>query len=145
LAEDSLDDELLFRVVMKKVGVENPVSVVRGGADAIAYFQGKGRFADRYRYPFPKILFLDLKMPGVDGFAVLEWLNDHPAIRDGILIIVLCHLGESKQIRQAYDLGANSFLPKPFTEEDWQNLTEHFEGYWIRLDAGSRGMKTLGC
>jgi CheY-like chemotaxis protein len=144
LAENSSDDELLFRRVIKKAGIENPVAVVRNGADTIAYLEGTGVFEDRKQYPPPGILFLDLKMPGVDGFDVLEWLNHHPRIREGLLIIVLSHLGESKEIRRAYELGADSFLPKPFAAEDWENLIKHFDGYWMRLDAGSLGAQAVG-
>lgn len=123
LAEDSPDDEHLFKRVLKKAGVENPVSVVRDGAEAIKALQGKD---------LPGILVLDLKMPGVDGFAVLDWLAMNDAIKNQLLIVVLTNLGDAKQIRRAYDLGATSFLAKPFTADDLQNLMKHFNGRWKR-------------
>jgi CheY-like chemotaxis protein len=132
LAEDSPDDEQLFKIVLKKNWVDNPVIVVRDGAEAIAYLDGKGEFADRSKHPLPDILFLDLKMPGVDGFAVLEWLREQPAVKKGLLVIVLTQFGDHNQIRKAYALGATSFLPKPFTGEDLENLIRHFNGRWIR-------------
>jgi CheY-like chemotaxis protein len=137
LVEDAHDDELLFKAVMQKAGVENPVAVVRGGADAIAYLEGRSHYRDRKKYPYPQILFLDLRMPGVDGFAVLEWLNTQPALRERLLVIVLSHLAEAREIRRAYELGADSFLPKPFAREDWASLIHHFEGYWDRVTGGS--------
>jgi CheY-like chemotaxis protein len=143
LAEDSEDDEVQFRIVMKSLQVTNPVVVVRDGDEAIAYLQGEGKFADRRTYPWPEVLFLDLRMPRMDGFAVLEWLEDRPMLRRGLLVIVLSHFGELKEIRRAYDLGANSFLPKPFTQQDWENLIRHFDGHWIRAETGGRGTATL--
>jgi CheY-like chemotaxis protein len=138
LAEDSQDDELLFKHVLKKIGVVNPVVVVRDGKDVVAHLKGEGKFDDRRKYPRPEILFLDLKMPRMDGFAVLEWLRDQPALRNELLVIVLSHLGDADEIRRAYALGANTFLVKPFTQADWENLIEHFDGHWIRSDAGER-------
>lgn len=132
LAEDSSDDEHLFKLILTRNGIENPVMVVRDGAQAVAYLQGTGDFIDRDKHPLPVVLFLDLKMPGMDGFAVLEWLNLHPEIKKSLLIIVLSHLGDARQIQRAYNLGAHSFLPKPFTQQDSENLIRHFQGYWTR-------------
>jgi CheY-like chemotaxis protein len=131
LVEDSADDENFFRRVLQQNQVGNPLMVVRDGAEAIAYLEGLGKFADREKYPLPKVLFLDLIMPGGDGFIVLEWLAHNPSIKNEMLIFVLSQLGDSGQIRRAYDLGANSFLPKPFSPEDLKNLIRHFDQFWI--------------
>jgi CheY-like chemotaxis protein len=141
LAEDSRDDELLLKHILNKTGVENPVAVVRDGRQAILYLQGEGEYADAAKYPRPGILFLDLKMPVADGFAVLEWLKDQPNLKNRLLVVVLSHFGNADEIRRAYDLGANSFLVKPFTLADWENLTAHFDGYWIRSDIDKRDPK----
>jgi len=134
LAEDSPDDEFFFRRVLRGSRVENPVVVVRDGAQTIAYLQGEGEFADREKYPMPGILCLDVRMPGLDGFAVLEWLKDKPHLREQLLIIVLTQFGDARQIRRAYELGAHSFLPKPLTAQDSENLITHFAKYWTRSD-----------
>lgn len=132
LVEDSPDDELLFRLTLQRNRVQNPVSVLRDGAAAIAYLEGRGAFSDRAQFPMPGILCVDLKMPGMDGFGVLEWLRQNPAIRSKLLVIVLSNIADATEIRRAYDLGANSFLAKPFTEEESNNLIRHFSEYWQR-------------
>lgn len=88
LAEDSADDELVFRRVLMENHVENPVIAVQDGVEVIAYLAGEGHFANREKYPFPTVLCLDIKMPRMDGFAVLEWLKKNPSIRDKVLIVV---------------------------------------------------------
>lgn len=130
LVEDSPDDELLFKLILRRNHVENPVLVVRDGMAAIAYLEGREPYSDRSKYPMPCILCIDLKMPGVDGFAVLEWLRQNPATRTKLLVIVLSNIADAAEIRRAYDLGANSFLSKPFTLEDSKNLIRYFSGYW---------------
>lgn len=134
LAEDSGDDELLFKRLLTDHKVENPVMVVRDGVEAIAYLEGQGDFADRTQHPLPRIIFLDLKMPRADGFAVLEWLQTQPALKQNILVVVLSQFGDVSQVQRAYALGANSFLNKPLSREDLANLIRHYAPYWTRSD-----------
>src|ERR1041384_6928520 len=80
LAEDDPDDVLLAQIALRKARLANPLQIVRDGEEAIAYLQGEGRYADRNRYPLPILLLLDLKMPKVNGFQVLEWLRKQPLL-----------------------------------------------------------------
>src|SRR5882672_5158271 len=88
LADDSEDDEVIFKRVLRLSGLTNPVAVVRNGEEAIAYLKGEGPFADRERFPMPRILMLDLKMPRKDGFEVLQWLRAEAALKH-LLVVVL--------------------------------------------------------
>jgi CheY-like chemotaxis protein len=130
LVEDSEDDEALFRHVLKLVGLQNPLAVVRDGQQAISYLEGSGGHADRARHPLPEILFLDLRMPVAGGFAVLEWLQTRPEFKGKLLIVVLTQFGDTQSVMRAYALGAHSFLHKPFKQADLENLITHFKGYW---------------
>lgn len=142
LAEDSYDDEILFRHVLKKAGVENHLRVVRDGQEAIAYLQGAGGFGDREQHPVPEVLFLDLRMPVTNGFEVLKWLRTQPAIQEKLLVVVLTSFGDTSSIRNAYALGAHSFLHKPLKVEDVENLISHFKGYWVRGNLPPPGGET---
>ncbi|HEX4644912.1 MAG TPA: response regulator [Verrucomicrobiae bacterium] len=133
LAEDSHEDEKLFKRVMRAGRLENPLMVVRNGAEAIAYLGGEGPFAERDLYPAPDILFLDLKMPQVSGFEVLEWLRGRTGLKQKLLVIVLSNFGDTQAITRAYRLGADSFLSKPIKRQDFLNLVQHFPGRWLSL------------
>lgn len=132
LAEDSPEDERLFKRVMRATRLGNPLMVVRHGAEAIAYLGGEGPFAGRDLYPLPDILFLDLKMPEVTGFDVLVWLRSLPELKQKLLVIVLSNFGDVHSVTRAYHLGADSFLSKPIRQQDFFNLVEHFPGHWLR-------------
>src|SRR5260370_20778624 len=80
LAEDDPDDVLLTQIALRKARLANPLQVVRDGEEAIAYLTGDGLYADRSQYPLPMLLLLDLKMPKVTGFEVLDWLRKHPRL-----------------------------------------------------------------
>jgi CheY-like chemotaxis protein len=131
LAEDSPDDVTLFLDVLRKSGLRNPVIVVHDGVEAIHYLKGEGKFADRDQYPLPSILMLDLRMPRLDGFHVLEWMYSQTHLTD-VLVVVLSHYGETSDINRAYALGAHSFLVKPFTQKDLTDLANYFDGRWER-------------
>lgn len=131
LVEDSRDDELLFKRVLRVSGVQNPVFVVRDGDEAVAYLKGTGEYSDRETFPMPAIVFLDLRMPRVDGGDVLKYIQSQPALRNKMLRVVLTNFGETKNVAEAYSLGAQSFLTKPLTKSEMKNLVTHFQAPWI--------------
>ncbi len=142
LAEDSPDDEFTFRRVLQSAGVQNPITAVRDGADAVAYLKGEGQYADRDAFPLPSIVFLDLKMQRMDGGDVLKWLKRQRRFNK-TLVVVLTHLEEAKELYEAYSLGANSFLVKPLTRVDMEDLIQHFPGYWTCAPAAPSRRKHL--
>lgn len=129
IADDFADDVDLFKIALQQTGVTNPVFVARDGREAIEYFEGKGAFADRASFPLPQVLFLDLKMPMVDGFQVLEWLKGKCEF-EGVLVVVLSGAGDTQAFNRAYQLGADTFVVKPFRREDIESLVKHHEEYW---------------
>src|SRR4051794_18581063 len=129
LAEDSEDDELLLKLVLCKAGLVNPIQVVRDGEEVIARLKNANLAIDGAA-ALPRILFLDLRMPKVGGLDVLRWMKGQPHLK-GLLVVVLSHYGEVGRVQKAYELGAHSFLSKPFLLQDLYNLMKHFRGYWI--------------
>src|SRR6476620_46378 len=106
LAEDDPDDVLITEIAFRKARLANPLEVVRDGEEAVAYLKGKGRYADRSRYPFPMLLLLDLDMPRMDGFEVLEWLQRHPVI--GMLpVAIVTDSSHDPYVERGYRLGAD--------------------------------------
>src|SRR6185437_9376994 len=102
--------------------------LVFDGREVIAYLKGEEHYADRKKYPIPDVLLLDLKMPQVGGFEVLEWFKLAMPTKD-ILIVILSGYSELGDIKRGYRLGARSFLPKPCRLEDIQNLVKAYSTY----------------
>jgi CheY-like chemotaxis protein len=90
--------------------------VVKDGRQALEYLQAAGQYADRNSFPLPSLIFLDLKLPFVQGFQVLEWINHQPALKQ-IPVVILTSSSEQSDRDQAQALGAQSFLVKPPTPE----------------------------
>ena len=78
IAEDNEDDGYLVQHALKKAGLPNPTHICTDGGDTLNYLKGAGVYADRERYPMPRMMILDLKMPGVSGLDVLRWVKEHP-------------------------------------------------------------------
>ena len=129
LVEDSKADIYFLKRVLLSAGVKNKLIVVQNGQEALHYLQGKRPFSDRNNYPLPGIVLLDLRMPVMDGFAVLEWKQKQPNLQK-ILWVALSNSDALSEVNRAYKLGANSFLSKPPQKEELLNLITGFEGYW---------------
>src|SRR5688572_2141147 len=112
LADDSEDDRILFQLALRKFRDMRLVGVAQDGDQTIAYLEGRGEFANRHEFPYPDILFLDLKMPRVTGFEVLEWLNTR---KDRPFVAVFSGSELETDIKRASELGADTYQVKPST------------------------------
>lgn len=130
LVEDSDDDALLINRAFSKARVVNPLQVVTGGDQAIAYLKGEGMFQNREEFPLPELVLLDLVMPGVDGFEVLKWIRSQPNLK-AMRVVVLTASSDLPSVTRAYEMGANSFLVKPLDFSDFVALANALQGYWL--------------
>lgn len=112
IAEDNPDDVVLLEHALKKAGLRTQLSVVADGVEAVAYLKGEGAFADRVRHPFPDIFLLDLNMPRLNGFEVLQWVRANPRC-SRLMVHVLTASSRDSDVQKAYELHANSYTVKP--------------------------------
>src|SRR5689334_18954931 len=109
LAEDNEDDVFLIRRAFEKAHILNPLQHVRNGREAIAYLSGEGPYENRAEFPVPELLLLDLKIPEMDGFEVLRWVRQQPAL-GALRVVVLTCSADVHDVNFAFQLGANSFM-----------------------------------
>ena len=130
VAEDRADDIELIKKALTRARISNPVYFVRDGEETMAYLSGARHYANREEYPFPDLLLLDLKMPRVSGFEVLSWIRQQPRLCT-LRVVVLTASEDIRDVNMAYKLGANSFLVKPLDFEDFVELSEFINAYWL--------------
>ena len=140
LVEDLDSDAELIQTALKVAGAANPVRRLINGEQAMAYLI-QAEEAAAIGPPVPSILLLDLKLPGISGFEILERLRDRQAFAK-MLRIVFSQFGDSNSIRRAYSLGAHSFLSKPVQSADLRGLFEMFPGYWT-FDVSLKNIPTM--
>ena len=130
LVEDNPDDEALTLRAFRKNNIDNPVVVVRDGAEALDYLFGRGQYADR---ELPALVLLDLKLPKVDGLEVLEQLRLDR--RTKLLpVVVLTSSLEARDVAEAYRRGANSYIRKPVDFEKFTEVIMQLGLYWMILN-----------
>jgi len=120
LVENNQDDILLIIRAFERAGVKRRVQAVTTGMDSIAYLKGDPPFDERSKSPLPGLVLLDIKMPGTDGFDVLRWIRQQLEYSH-LCVIMLTSSDLIRDVNQAYQLGADSFLVKPL---DFQNAAE---------------------
>ena len=133
LVEDNPDDEALTLRAFRKNNIDNPVVVVRDGAEALDYLFGRGQYADR---ELPALVLLDLKLPKVDGLEVLEQLRLDR--RTKLLpVVVLTSSLEARDVAEAYRRGANSYIRKPVDFDRFLDVVGQVGNYWLKLNEQS--------
>ncbi len=133
VVDDNPDDTLLLGRVFRRANMLNPLQAVGSGAEAIAYLKGEGRYANREEFPLPALILLDLKMPGMDGFEVLQWMRGQPELQR-LRVVILTGSDDMRDVNRAYELGANSFLIKPTDFDRFVEISLALNGYWMWLD-----------
>lgn len=133
LVEDNEDDVFFFKRAMEKAGLQHPLRRVEDGQQAIDYLRGVGKYADRSQFPLPCLVLLDLKLPRVSGLEVVKWIREQPALQT-LVVIILTSSHLDVDVRQAYRLGANSFLVKTSSANQLANMVRLIHEYWLELN-----------
>jgi CheY-like chemotaxis protein len=133
LVEDNEDDIFLMKRALKNAGIINALHVVEDGQQAIDYLSGAGEYSDRGAHPLPALVFLDLKLPIKRGLEVLAWIKDQPEL-ETLVVIVLTSSNEPPDVKEAYRLGANSYIVKPPTASQLLDLAKAFKWYWLEYN-----------
>lgn len=133
VVDDDPNDLILIETAFRDIGVRDPIHTVTGGLEAIAYMMGEGKFADRETYAYPTFITTDLKMPGADGFAVLEHLRRNPEWAV-IPTVVLTASDDRDDIKKAYMLGASSYHVKPSSIDELRQQLRVLHAYWLTCE-----------
>jgi CheY-like chemotaxis protein len=133
LVEDETPDAMLLLRGFQKADVLNPVVHLTNGDEALAYLAGIREYGNRTQYPLPALILLDLKLPGMTGIQLLQWMRVQGEIRR-IPVVVLTNDDNPDTIDAAYDLGANSYLVKPGNSADIARMVQAIQRYWVKLN-----------
>lgn len=128
LVDDDDSFQLLIPRAVVKTNVQISFNFVADGDETMKYLGGKGPYSNRKKYPFPDLMLLDLKMPRVNGFEVLEWKLTQPALHS-LPVVVWSSSSLDSDKAKALSLGALSYICKPVKLEEYVDVIHCLAGY----------------
>src|SRR5512140_3380858 len=130
--EDEATDVLFMRWAFREAGLADSLRSVGDGRDAIAYLAGNGVYADRGQHPLPALILLDLNMPLVSGFEVLEWLLERPDLR-GLPVVVFSSSSREDDKVKALARGAREYVQKPQSAAGFVKVAGGLRERWLSV------------
>lgn len=130
--DDDENDFYLLKFAWEQAGLPQRLVGVHSGAEALAYLQRQGEFADAGTHPFPSLVLLDLRMPRMNGLEVLEWIRSQPELST-LIIVVLTASAYPDDIARANRLGANAYVQKPGTHDELVEFVRSLQSFWFRF------------
>jgi two-component system, chemotaxis family, response regulator Rcp1 len=129
LVEDNPGDARLTLEAFKGAKVQNHLTVVNDGVEALAYLRQQGRYADSVA---PDLILLDLNLPKKDGREVLAEIKCDEHLRQ-IPVVILTTSASRDDIARAYSAHANCYITKPVDLEEFLSAVRTIEDFWLTL------------
>lgn len=130
LADDNKDHLFLIERALNDIPEANfDVSKVENGVEVLDFVFKRGEYESN---PRPHLILLDLKMPKLDGFEVLEKLKGDADLRT-IPVVVLSSSDRQEDINAAYRLGGNSYVRKPAGPLGLREGLERISTFWTKV------------
>lgn len=133
LVEDNPDDELLTLRGLRHGNVINEIVVARDGVEALDYLFATGVYEGRDTSDLPQVVLLDLNLPKINGLEVLKRVREDPRTKM-LPVVILTSSKEEQDLAQSYSLGANSYIRKPVSFEQFAEAVQQLKLYWLVLN-----------
>jgi two-component system response regulator len=129
LVEDDPGDVLLTQEAFSHNKVGNNLNVVNDGEQALAYLRGEGDYASA---PRPDLMLLDLNLPRLSGFEVLEVVKNDPDLRS-IPVVILTTSEAEQDILRGYNLHANAYITKPVDFDQFVRVVQQVDEFFFTV------------
>ena len=130
--DDPYDLDLTVRAIRRSHKAAK-IHTVRDGEEASAYL------LDHHEAELPKVVFLDLKLPKMDGIDVLRRVRAAERTRS-LPVVVLTSSDQQSDIDLCYELGANSYVIKPVESSRFAAAVAELDRYWLSLNEPPNSM-----
>jgi CheY-like chemotaxis protein len=137
LVEDDSDDAFLMKMACHRSGIPHKLKVAEDGDVAVEYLSGGGKFNDRAAFPFPDVVFLDIKLPKRDGHEVLKWIRDQTGLKN-LPVVMLTGSLQPSDVDRAFELGVTSYLKKVPCPAEFGQAVRIILKYWLDLHIAPR-------
>lgn len=133
LVEDNPYDAELVMRTMERSNLANHLLHVSDGQSALDFLFGNGSYEGRDIQKQPKVVFLDLKLPKLNGLEVLRRIraDKHTQL---VPVVILTSSREDCDIAASYQLGANSYIVKPVDFDAFTETVTKTVLYWLKTN-----------
>lgn len=139
LVEDNPNDVELTLEALAQQKLANEVVVLSDGEEALDYLYRRGKFM--MRTPIhPAVILLDLKLPKVDGLAVLRTIKSDETLKT-IPVVMLTSSREERDLVETYQLGVNAYVVKPVDFQQFLEAIRRLGYFWAILNEPPPGMR----
>jgi two-component system response regulator len=131
VADDDTDDQFMLKEAFASLNFDKEIRTVENGEELLDYLNVKGKYSDA-SLPIPKLILLDLNMPKIDGRQCLRLIRASPQYSK-IPIIIFSTSNNPEDISQSYELGANSYIIKPYSYNELVEIIDIIKKYWFSV------------
>jgi CheY-like chemotaxis protein len=129
LVEDNYGDVVLTREAFLSAKIQNNIAVARDGEEALSILMREGPHFGAAR---PDLILLDLNLPCLDGYEVLQAVKSNPALKK-IPVVMLTSSDAEIDVEQCYKLNANGYIVKPIDLGRLQEIVKSIESFWFSV------------
>jgi two-component system, chemotaxis family, response regulator Rcp1 len=129
LIEDNPADVRLTMEAFKEAGIANTLTAITNGQDALDFLYRRKKYADAVR---PDLILLDLNLPGISGYEVLDELKSDADLRM-IPVVVLTSSEAESDIVRSYKLHANCYIVKPVNFDGLKEVIQTLDNFWFTI------------
>jgi len=142
--DDSEDDVVMLRAACSSARVVFQLQSVNSGDQALEYLRGAQSYADRDRFPFPALILLDLKMPGMSGFDLLQSLRSpkHESL-PRVPIVIFTSSMHDEDATRAFQLGADAYVVKPSDFDELRRVVTTIDAILSRSERDLASLRDL--
>jgi len=130
MVEDNMDHAELMIDAFRDFNIKNTINHVVDGEQAIAYLNNVPPYNDKSKYPFPNIIFLDLRMPRQGGIETLKMIKADKLLKH-IPVVMISTSKTEVEIQECYRLGASGYVSKPLKFEEFSKKIKELNYYWV--------------
>jgi CheY-like chemotaxis protein len=128
--EDDENDVFFMRWAFEQARIHAQLKVARNGKEATDYLAGRGPFADRSENPLPCVIILDLNLPLMSGFDVLQWAREQADLKS-LPVVIFTSSDQPQDREKAEQLHADEFVTKPSNPQGLTEFVRHFKERWL--------------
>lgn len=133
MVEDSPNDAELIAHALSKINIANKIFWIKDGEEALEFIFRTGRYANRDESAQLKVILLDLKLPKVNGLEVVAKIKADERTKT-IPVVIVTSSQEDKDLKEAYKLGANSYIVKPIDASSFIKALSEAGLYWLAIN-----------